>query len=166
VSDRPNVGRLAHLYVAASWRTPRQPEVVAVLRAAGFTVYDFRHPRPDDDGFHWSEIDGAWQSWTPEQYVAALSHPLAMAGFAQDMDALRAADAVILVQPSGRSAALEFGWARGAGRPGAVLLADGQEPELMLKMADLLTPSLDATVEWARGVSRALGAAPPSGRPK
>lgn len=142
------MNRPARIYVAASWRTPRQPEVIAVLRTAGFDVYDFRHPRPDDDGFSWREIHPGWQSWTAEEYVSALQHPLAVQGFAQDMAALRAADAVVLLQPSGRSAALEFGWACGSGKWGAVLLAEGQEPELMLAMANLLTPSLDAIVAW------------------
>ena len=139
----------SRIYVAASWRTPRQPEVVAVLRAAGHDVYDFRHPAPGDQGFGWREIDPKWHTWTAEQYVAGLRHPVARHSFAQDMGALSRADLVVLVQPSGRSAALEFGWARGCGKPGAVLLAEGQEPELMLAMADLLTPSLDRVVEWA-----------------
>ena len=50
------------------------------------------------------------------------------------MDALEACDALVMVQPCGRSAALELGWAVGAGKPTIVLLADG-EPELMLLMA-------------------------------
>jgi hypothetical protein len=152
------------VYVAASWRTPRQQEVVAVLRSAGLRVYDFRNPRPDDDGFSWRELDPAWESWTPDQYIAGLQHPIAVAGFEQDMRALRGAQCVVLVQPSGRSAALEFGWARGAGKPGAVLLAAGQEPELMLKMANLLTTSLDQIVEWTRGSSQAGSAPPIDGR--
>ena len=56
-------------------------------------------------------------------------------GFALDMNALRDSEAVVMLQPAGRSAALELGWAAGAGKPTIVLLADG-EPELMLKMAD------------------------------
>lgn len=139
------------IYVAASWRTPTQPAVVAALRASGLTVYDFRNPAPGDTGFGWREIHPYWQQWTPEQFVAALAHPIARRAFGQDMAAVARCCAIVLVQPSGRSAALEFGWAKGAGKPGAVLLAEGQEPELMLAMADLLTPSLDEIVEWARG---------------
>lgn len=142
---------MKRVYVAASWRTPRQPEVVQALRTAGLDVYDFKNPRPGDHGFGWRELDSRWQSWSPDEFVEGLRHPVAVAAFEQDMAALRGADLVVLVQPSGRSAALEFGWARGAGKPGAVLLAEGQEPELMLKMADLLTPSLDKIVEWAIG---------------
>ena len=58
-----------------------------------------------------------------------------MAGFQKDMDALRRCDAVVAVQPFGRSASLELGWACGAGKFTILLLADG-EPELMVKMCD------------------------------
>jgi hypothetical protein len=48
----------------------------------------------------------------------------------------------VMLQPCGRSAALELGWAVGAGKHTLVLLADGQEPELMLRLADHLAASL------------------------
>ena len=124
-----------NIYVASSWRNLHQPGVVAALRSAGHEVYDFRNPRDGDHGFHWSDIDVAWQCWTPEAYRKALSHPLAEAGFASDMKALRGCDAVVAVQPFGRSASLELGWACGAGRS-TILLLDGGEPELMVKMCD------------------------------
>ena len=62
------------------------------------------------------------------------------------MKALREADVVVLVQPCGRSAHLEFGWAMGSGKPGVILLADG-EPELMALMADHICISLDDLVD-------------------
>jgi hypothetical protein len=49
-----------------------------------------------------------------------------------------------MVQPCGRSAALELGW---AGKLTVVLLADGQEPELMLKAADKLCVSMNEVIE-------------------
>jgi hypothetical protein len=125
---------------------------VRALRDAGHEVYDFRHPAPGNDGFAWSDIDPAWQQWTPEAFAAALRHPVARSGFRSDMDALRSADACVLVQPAGRSAALELGWAAGAGRATAVLLRPG-EPELMLSMADVLVRDVPALVRWANGVA-------------
>ena len=122
------------IYLASSWRNPHQPSVLAVLRAAGHDVYDFRNPAPDNDGFRWSEIDPAWQEWTPEQYRSALAHPIAERGFKFDMDALRACDACVLVLPCGRSAHLELGWAVGAGKLTFILQLEPQEPELMAKM--------------------------------
>lgn len=135
------------IYVASSWRNDAQQGVVHTLRTAGFDVYDFKHPKPGDDGFHWSEIDPAWQSWTPEQYIKALEHPVAEDGFKSDMDALVWADTCVLVMPCGRSAHLELGYAIGAGHNTAILLSDA-EPELMYKMADLVTPSMMELLEW------------------
>lgn len=137
------------VYVAASWRTPTQPTVVAALRAAGLTVYDFRNP-PGRSGFGWEQISGDWREWTPEQYRVALDHPLAVEGFRSDIVALRQCYICVLVQPSGRSAALELGYAAGMGKRCAVLLAPGQEPELMLKVAEYMTDSLAALVLWCR----------------
>lgn len=138
------------VYIASSWRNELQPEVVARLRTAGHLVYDFRHPRPGDDGFSWAEIDPNWKGWSAAEYVAALSHPTAAAGFRSDMDALRRCDACVLVQPCGISAHLEFGWAVGAGKLGVVLVPGIREPELMLSMANHLALDLDDVVEWLR----------------
>lgn len=123
------------IYVASSWRNEHQPEVVQALRNMGHEVYDFRNPREGDNGFHWSEIDPAWELWTPERYLEYLSHPMAVTAFASDMDALGWCEAVVAVQPFGRSASLELGWAVGAGKLTVLLLAAG-EPELMVKMCD------------------------------
>lgn len=54
----------------------------------------------------------------------------------------------VMLQPCGRSAALELGWAIGAGKRTAVLMTDGQEPELMIRLADLLTSSVDELLAW------------------
>lgn len=123
-----------NIYVASSWRNQRQPEVVKALREAGHEVYDFRNPAEGNNGFHWREIHPNWQQWTPEQFKDALTHPVARQGFKHDMDALEACDICVLVMPCGRSAHLEAGFAIGAGKPTAILLADG-EPELMYRMA-------------------------------
>ena len=141
------------VYVASSWRNDKQPGVVMNLRRHGYEVYDFRNPSRGDNGFHWSEIDPAWQEWTPETYRAHLTHPLAEVGFAKDMDALRAADAVVLVNPCGRSAHLELAWVLGAGKPGIILLSDG-EPELMYKMATAICVSLDEVCDALNRVDK------------
>jgi hypothetical protein len=51
------------------------------------------------------------------------------------MDALNWCEALVAVQPFGRSASLELGWAVGAGKLTVLLLSDG-DPELMVKMCD------------------------------
>lgn len=117
------------IYVASSWRNPWQPSVVALLREAGHEVYDFRQPIEGDNGFHWSEVDGGWRTWSPEQYREHLSHPIAERGFQLDMEALSSCEACVLVQPCGTSSHLELGWAAGAKRHTAVLFPlDVQAP--------------------------------------
>lgn len=123
------------IYVASSWRCPDQQAVVGELRAHGFEVYDFRNPAPGNKGFHWSEIDPAWQSWNAEQYIASLRHPIAESGFALDWQAMLWADACVLVLPCGRSAHLEAGYFVGANKILMILTEDKNEPELMYKMA-------------------------------
>ena len=53
------------VYVASSWRNTSQPVVVARLQWEGYEVYDFRRPTECSTGFHWSEIDPAWEELSP-----------------------------------------------------------------------------------------------------
>lgn len=133
------------IYVASSWRNRHQPRVVSDLREHGYEVYDFRHPEPGSNGFAWSDIDPAWQSWSPAAFRDALDHPVAKEGFRRDFDAMQWADVFVLVLPCGRSAHLEAGWAIGAGKPTLICLAEG-EPELMYRMANLLCIGPDEVV--------------------
>ena len=139
------------IYVASSWRNLLQPEIVALLRQCGHTVYDSLHPTPTSCGFNWSEIDLNWQNWTPAEYRQALEHPRAREGFAHDMTALRSCHVCVLVLPSGRSASLEFGWAVGHGKQGAVVMFDACEPELMYSGQPILTTPEDVAC-LARGL--------------
>lgn len=127
------------IYVASSWRNLLQPAIVHALRRCGHDVYDFRHPAPGNHGFGWSQIDPAWQSWTPAQYRDALQHPIAVEGHGHDMRALEASTACVLVLPSGRSASWEFGYAMGQGKRAAVVMFEACEPELMYRGAEILT---------------------------
>lgn len=128
------------IYVASSWRNALYEGVLAVLRAAELPFFDFRHPAPGNDGFHWHEIDPDWQQWLPAHYRQALAHPRAEEGFRCDMDALKACDTLLLVLPCGRSAHLELGYAIGAGKKTIIYwpLDLPMEPELMYKAADAL----------------------------
>ena len=161
------------IYVASSWRNEKQPEAVRSIRAAGFSVYDFRNPCEGDNGFRWTQTEPprsgrfagratarrerpgfngealtTWRTWSNGQFLTALEHPRAREAFRHDMNALRSAAAVILLMPCGRSAHLELGFAVGAGIATCIVLDDGAEPELMYKMADLVAPSLDRAIQW------------------
>lgn len=132
-------GSRMNIYVASSWRNLLQPAIVHALRRCGHEVYDFRNPAPGNKGFAWSSIDPEWESWDPVKYREALKHPIARAGYALDIAALRACDACVLVLPSGRSASWEFGYAMGQGKRGAVIQLDRCEPELMYSEAELIS---------------------------
>ena len=107
------------------------------MRIAGHDVYDFRNPRPGDHGFAWSEVDAYWQQWTPAEFRHCLQHPVARRGFERDFEAMKWADACVLVMPCGRRAHREAGWFAGAGKPVVILLSDG-EAELMYAMTSRL----------------------------
>ncbi len=143
------------IYVASSWRNQLQHEVVNALRKVGHEVYDFKSPKPGDDGFRWSDVglerrpDG---SCTPQQLKEALAHPRAVEGFASDSGAMKWADACVLVLPCGRSAHLEAGWMAGAGRltlvyaPSSIVV----EPELMYGLTGGLCVSFDEVIARLR----------------
>jgi nucleoside 2-deoxyribosyltransferase len=116
-------------------------------------VYDFKNPFHGHKGFAWSNCDPNWQAHSPEQFRSMLDHPIAVAGFKSDWDAMVWADAGVLVMPCGRSAHIEAGYFVGAGKPLIILLAEG-EPELMYKMATKLCLSLDEVVEALRDLMR------------
>lgn len=129
------------VYVASSWRNMYQPGVVVALRQDGHEVYDFK----DSDGFHWTEVDPAWQEWPRDisKYLVGLQHPCAERGFNRDMNALRNCEACIYVMPCGVSASLEAGWACGAGKRVFVYVPGLKEPDLMVKMAECVTDDFD-----------------------
>lgn len=96
------------IYLASSWRNQRQPAILWILRGAGHDVYDFRNPIPGDNGFSWRQIDPDWQRWSAQQQIDALDHPVARHGLGLDFGAMQWADTFVMLQPCGRSAALEL----------------------------------------------------------
>lgn len=140
------------LYVASSWRNAHQPAVVKLLREEGHEVYDFRNPEPGDHGFAWSDLDRAWETWTPDVYVEMLDHAIACRVFLKDYTAMKEADACVLVLPCGRSAHLEAGYFVGAGKPLVIYYpaTDRVEPELMYRMAERVVTTHDDLVAWMR----------------
>ena len=140
------------IYLASSWRNAQYPSVLEQLRAAGFDVYDFRHPVRGDYGFSWSEIDPDWQKWDVDGYRRGLAHPAAERGSKFDMDALKDCDTCVLLLPCGRSAHLELGYAVGAGKKTYVLQLGPQEPELMVKMCTDIAASVPELLTMLRAL--------------
>ena len=142
----------SRVYVASSWRNQFQPLVCAELREDGHKVYDFRHPEPGNNGFSWSAIDPDWHTTgvTPTRYMELLAHPVALRGFELDMNALKSADLCIMVMPCGLSAGIELGYCVGAGKPCAVYVPGMRDPDLMVKMAELITIDIVELMNWVR----------------
>jgi len=69
------------------------------------------------------------------------------------MTALRECDVCVYVMPCGVSASLEAGWAAGAGKPLVVYIPELREPDLMVKMANVVTTDFDAVRAYLKGLS-------------
>jgi hypothetical protein len=143
--------RPVSIYVASSWRNEYYPEVVAKLRETGFDVYDFRNPPSGDPGFKWGSIDPGFMDWTPSQYRNMLRHPKAERQFHNDIEAMEACDACVLVLPCGRSAHTEAGWFAGKGKRVLAYIPEKQEPELMYKLFDEICCSIKELIEALNG---------------
>jgi hypothetical protein len=130
------------IYVASSWRNALQPAIVHALRRCGHEVYDFKNPKEGDHGFSWKQVMPSYElggKVEPGEYREALKHPIAEAGYASDIGALRWCEAVVYVMPCGRSASWEFGYAMGQGKRGYVVMFSDDEPDLMFSEATILT---------------------------
>lgn len=133
------------IYVASSWRNVYQPSVIKELREDKHEVYDFRQ-----DGFHWSFIDKQWKSWNYDQFIKALDTEQANKGFDRDFNAMRNADACVLVLPCGRSAHLEAGYFVGANKPLLIYCPLFDMPDLMYKMTVYNFNKLSAVRKYLR----------------
>lgn len=135
------------IYVASSWRNEYYSEVVLKLRKAGFDVYDFRNPPSGDPGFKWSSVSEDFMDWSPEKYREKLKHPKAERQFYNDIKAMEACDACVLVLPCGRSAHTEAGWFAGKGKKVLAYIPEKQEPELMYKLFSGICCSIEELIE-------------------
>lgn len=135
-------------YVASSWKNIHLDAVFSELKRLGQEAYDFRV-----EAFSWRDVYphcSSDETWSAGALTAALEHPTSQAGFERDMEALRAADVVLLVLPSGRSAHLEAGWAACAGKPVAVLAPNGCKPELMYSLTHGVFTRVEEAVDVLR----------------
>jgi hypothetical protein len=146
-SNQTDQVTMARIYVASSWRNAYFPEVVKRLREYGHEVYDFRNPPQGGHGFHWTDIDPNCADWSFTQYADGLTHPAAEKQFANDIEALEWADTCVLVLPCGRSAHTEAGWCKGHGMKTIVYIPKMEEPELMYKLFDAVTDSIEGIQE-------------------
>jgi hypothetical protein len=150
----PDIGKPNYVYVASSWRNALQPAVCAALKSAGIDHYDFKNP-DQARGFHWNEVgmpsyDRTTNGPVPvTEYLAGIAHPRAEEGFTHDFDAMKRADACVMVLECGKSAHLEMGWMTGQGKRTCIFLPyEMAVPELMYKMCDAIVTNFMDLLEW------------------
>ncbi len=138
------------IYVASSWRNLRYRSVVKALVTAEHDVFDFRNPYGQPAVEFEKDFSGNCS------YEDFLTSGQAVDAFRRDYEAMRGADACVLVLPSGRSSHLEAGWFIGGGRPCYILAERDavEHPELMYAMAKMVTPHLENLIEALEKESR------------
>lgn len=139
------------VYLIGSLRNPEIPVIAGALRNAGFEVVDDWHAAGP-------EADDIWREYETQRghtYVEALAGLHAGHVFAFDKFHLARCQGAILALPAGRSGHLEFGYARGMGKWGLVLLDDPNPDrwDVMLSFANGVYTStgdlVKAAVSWA-----------------
>lgn len=148
---------MSRIYAASSWRNEHFDGVVALLRGLGHIVFDFKNPKPGVRGFHWSEIDPDWESWTPERFREALASARMQEAFKLDSEACEGADATVLILPCNRSAHLELGVAKGRGQRVCVYFPPGVpvQPELMYGWCEIAGSETELTA-WITRAEESL----------
>lgn len=142
------------IYIIGSLRNENIPVVGNAIRAAGFDAFDDWYgtgPKADDHWFDYEKQRG-------RTYAEALQGRAAQNTFALDRDNIMRSEGVIMVLPAGKSGHLEFGFARGNGKPGVILF--DKEPErydVMYNFASKVTDSLADAIEFMqRELDRAV----------
>ena len=135
-----------NVFLTTAWGNPQHPEVVGLLRSAGFVVHDFAE--------HGPTLAPWWgrEAVTAEQFMTRLADPPQQSSFRRNFEAMEAADVCVLLLPSGRSAHLELGWFVGRGVPTVVVLGDCPPIELAYSLVDCLVPSVDGLVDALHGL--------------
>jgi hypothetical protein len=140
-----HITRKPCIYIIGSLRNTNVTTVGNLVRAAGFEAFDDWHgtgPEADDHWFKYEKLRG-------RSFIEALSGRAAQNTFALDRDNILRSDAVIMVTPAGKSGHLEFGFARGNGKPGVILM-DG-EPErydVMYNFASKITFDVQEAIDF------------------
>lgn len=137
------------IYLASSWKNEFHEDMLQMLFAFDFDVYDYRNPAPGIRGFSWDEMDPKWRDWSDRQYIEAMGGKRPVEAYCRDASALLDADAVVALAPFGASVGVEVGIACGKSIPVAVFLTGKKvSPELMTMAVDMMTPDANFLVRW------------------
>ena len=132
------------IYLIGSMRNPAVPVLANNLRKEGFKVFDdWSSPGPEADDY--------WQDYEKQRgrtFKEALDGAHAWNVFNFDKRHLDRASTAVLVAPAGKSAHIELGYMRGAGKPAFVYMEG--EPErfdVMYRFATGVCISYDELVK-------------------
>lgn len=126
------------VYLAGALKNPRIPEIGNALRAIGCDVMDE----------WWTPGEHADTNWQLYEKIRGRSFREALSGrsarntMAFDRAFIDLCDIFVNVAPSGKSAALEMGYAKAKGKH-TILFLDGTQPERY----DVMPALVDATIE-------------------
>lgn len=133
------------VYLIGSLRNPEIPIIATALRKVGLEVVDDWYAAGPEADARWQE----YEEGRGHSYTQALEGLHADHVFRFDKYHLDRCHGVILALPAGKSGHLEFGYAKGCGKWGLILL-DSQEPnprfDIMYKFADGVYTTLDGLV--------------------
>lgn len=143
---------MTKIYLIGSLRNPAVQNIAAILRLAGYEVFD--------DWFAAGEkADDSWQEYERERgrhYSEALYGHAATHVFEFDLHHLEESDIAVLVLPAGKSGHLELGYMAGKGRPTFILF--DAEPEwrwdVMYRFATKVVFSPDELTSELQNVNR------------
>ena len=133
--------------IISSYRLRTQVEdLVAEIRTRGYTCYSFCDEPADPDN---PEADPEVQMAAFESTRDFLNDEHFKRLFARDLEGLRGANKVILLQPAGLSAHMEAGIAFGLGKT-LIMVGQPRKPETLYLMFNLRFPSADALIASLR----------------
>lgn len=120
------------IFISGSLNNPRVPLLGNRLRAEGFNPFDDWYGAGKNADRTWKE----YEEIRGRPYIEALYGRASTNIYEFDLKQMEETDVAILLLPAGRSAHLEFGYMRGLGRPGFILL-QGPAPvwDLMYRIA-------------------------------
>lgn len=143
---------LTPVYLIGSLRNPEVPRVAAALRATGAleVVDDWYAAGPEAD-----DIWQAYETARGRSYVEALDGLHAGHVFDFDKRHLDRCDGAVMILPCGKSGHMEFGYIRGQGKWGLILLDPSVPPDarfdVMYKFANGVYTSIEDLVSEAVG---------------
>lgn len=130
------------IYLIGSLRNEKIVEVGNAIRALGIEAFDdWSAPGPEADDY-WKKYSEA----RGQTYFQALGSWAARHVFEFDKSHLDRCDASLLILPAGKSCHLEFGYTRGRGKPGWIIMDNPERWDVMYQFANGVYTNADAFI--------------------